>query len=213
MKMEKAVMAVLMMLVLSITLTACDKGKKPYEEAETLFNKSDYAAAKSKAAEVMQNAPSSKYIAQAKAIYEKVEKIELLFKNAGEAVQGADYGKAIKEYEGVLALDPKSPKAMEELKAVRVKYKEGQFQAAGVLIENGEYEKGIDAYKELLALIPNDAESTEVLRKTEKTLADLKGVGNEAISEFRTYIKARGTMDYERAEFARVRYVDNAKEM
>lgn len=116
------IVRIAVLIVMSLSLVACDKGKKPYEEAEVLFSKSDYDATKSKAAEVVQNAPKSKYLAQAKALYEKVEKIEALFITASDAAKTGDYDKAIKNYSEILALDPKSPKALDELKKTNDTY-------------------------------------------------------------------------------------------
>lgn len=111
-----------LLLSICVLVAACDKGKKPYEEAEALFNKSDYAAAKNKAVEVVQNAPKSKYLAQAKTLYEKVEMIEAIFKTAEDAAQVGDYEKAIKDYNEILALDPKSPKAVSNLRKTKETY-------------------------------------------------------------------------------------------
>ena len=69
--------AIGILLFLSCVLIAsCDTGKKPYEEAEALFNQSKYSAAKSKAEEVIKNAPKSKYAPMAQAIVEKIEKAD-----------------------------------------------------------------------------------------------------------------------------------------
>ncbi|MEK6680085.1 MAG: hypothetical protein AABY39_11775 [Nitrospirota bacterium] len=65
--------AIGILLFLSCVLIAsCDTGKKPYEEAEALFNQSKYSAAKSKAEEVIKNAPKSKYVPMAKEMVEKI---------------------------------------------------------------------------------------------------------------------------------------------
>lgn len=206
---SKAILALLIIL----SLFACDKGKKPYQEAETLFNKSDYAAAKSKAAEVIQNAPNSKYLAQAKALYEKTEKVETLFKTAGEAEQSGDYKKAINDYEGILALDSKSPKAIEELERIKAAYKGRLMQQSKEFVENGEFEKGIESYREILTFARNDKDVIDALNSAETTFANLKQTGDEAMRQFRIYIKTRGTRDYEGAEYARIRYVQKAREL
>lgn len=105
--------AVVLMSLCCILLVGCDKGKKPYEEAEVQFNKSDYATAKAKAQEVIQNAPNSKYLPQASAILEKVEKIESLSKVAAASIEDGDYEKGIAAYKEVLLLDPNNKKAFE----------------------------------------------------------------------------------------------------
>lgn len=107
-------------LLIGLLMSACDKGKKPYEEAETMFNKSDYAAAKSRAAEVAQNAPNSKYLPQAKAILEKVEKIESLSKLATISIGEGNYEKGAKTYKEVLALAPNDKAAKEGLQSAEV---------------------------------------------------------------------------------------------
>lgn len=150
-------MAAILFLAAGLLFAGCDKGKKPYEEAEALFNKSDYAAAKSKAAEVIQNAPQSEYLAQAKALYEKVGKIEGLFKSASEAAKNREYNKAIKNYEEVLALDSKSPKATKWLQ------KSKHLQDAKMFEERGEYRNAEEAYKEILAFLSNDVDANEGL--------------------------------------------------
>ena len=67
--------AICFLLFLSfIFIASCDRGKKPYEEAEALFNQSNYSAAKSKAVEVIKNAPKSKYAPMAKEMVEKIDK-------------------------------------------------------------------------------------------------------------------------------------------
>lgn len=193
--------------LLLFLLAACDKGKTPYQEAEQAFAESNYSVAKGKVLEVIQNAPQSKYIAQAKAIYEKVEQIELLFKSADASVQAEDYKKAMQAYQGVLAMDAKSPTAVEGLKTVSAKYKDAQLEAGKASVEKGEYEEGIEIYKELISVIPNDADVSQALRNAETTFSSLKEIGDDAIAEFRVYIKAKGTRNYELAEFARVRYL------
>lgn len=192
-----------------LLISACDKGKKPYEEAEALFSNSDYAAAKSKAVEVIQNAPNSKYLAQAKAIYEKVEKIETLFKAADVALQAADYKKAINDYEGMLALDGKSPKALEGVEKTKGTYKSQLMQEGKGFIESGEYEKGIESYREILTFSRNDKDATGTLLDVEATFANLKQTGDESMQHFRIYMQARGTRDYQTAEIARVKYVQS----
>lgn len=202
-----------LLFFLCIFVYACDKGKTPYEEAKAMFNKSDYSAAKSKAVEVIQNAPKSKYLAQAKALYEKVEMIEVLIKTAGEAGQTGDYKKAIKDYEGILALDGKSPKAIEELEKAKGTYKSKLMQEGKAYVENGEYENGIESYREILTFAKNDKEAADALKETEATFSNLKQTGDKAMRHFRIYIQARGTRDYETAEVSRVRYLEAAKKL
>lgn len=199
----------LLLLALGLTLSACDKGKRPYEEAESLFGKSDYASAKSKAVEVIQNAPNSSYLAQAKVLYEKLEKIEALFKTAEEAGQSDDYKKAIRDYDGILALDSKSPKALEELEKTKGIYKNKLMQESKEFIESGEYEKGIESYQEILTFARNDREAADALKETETTFSNLKQTGDEAMRHFRIYMQARGTRDYQTAEIARVKYLQS----
>lgn len=98
--------AVILFLAAGFLFAGCDKGKKPYEEAEALFNKSDYAAAKIKASEVVQNAPNSKYLSQARVILENVEKIESISKAAAASIEEGDYEKGIAAYSEVLTLAP-----------------------------------------------------------------------------------------------------------
>lgn len=57
-----------------IFISSCDRGKKPYEESEVLFSQLKYSAAKSKAEEVIKNAPKSKYAPMAQAMVEKIDK-------------------------------------------------------------------------------------------------------------------------------------------
>lgn len=206
---KRKTLTLLLMLALGFIFDGCDKGKKPYEEAEALFNKSDYASTKSKVAEVLQNASNSKYLAQAKAIYEKVEKIETLFKAADEAVQATDYKKAIKDYEEILALDGKSPKALEGLEKSQRIYKNQLMQEGKGFIESGEYEKGIESYREISTFVRNDKEATDALKEAEAIFSDLKQTGDEAMRQFRIYMQARGTRDYQTAEVARRKYVQN----
>lgn len=59
-----------------IFMSSCDRGKKPYEESEVLFSQSNYSAAKSKAEEVIKNAPKSKYAPMAKEMVEKIDKAD-----------------------------------------------------------------------------------------------------------------------------------------
>lgn len=198
-------------LLIGSVIIACDKGKKPYEEAEALFNKSDYAAAKNKAVEVVQNAPKSAYLAQAKALYEKVEKIEVLFNDTGEAGQKGDYKKAITGYSEILTIDSKSPKAVEGLEKAKGTYKNKLMQEGKEFIESGEYEKGIESYREILTFVGNDMEAADALKETETTFSNLKQTGDEAMRHFRIYMQARGTRDYQTAEIARVRYLEAAK--
>ena len=69
--------AICFLLFLSVIIIAsCDRGRKPYEEAEALFSQSNYSAAKSKAEEVINNAPKSKYAPMAQAIVEKIDKAD-----------------------------------------------------------------------------------------------------------------------------------------
>lgn len=208
-----SVQRLLIFLLACMFILACDKGKRPYQEADRAFTVSDYSTAKNKAAEVIQNAPNSGYLAQAKAIYEKVEKIEALSKAADEAVQTADYKKAIKDYEAILALDGKSPKALESLEKIKGIYKSQLMQEGKGFIESGEYEKGIESYRGILTFTRNDKEAADALKKAETTLADLKQMGDEAMRQFRIYIQARGTRDYQTAEISRVRYLKAAKEL
>lgn len=65
-----------LLLLSFIFIASCDRGKKPYEEAEVLFNQSNYSAAKSKAEEVIKNAPKSKYAPMAQAMAEKIDKAD-----------------------------------------------------------------------------------------------------------------------------------------
>lgn len=106
-----------LLLALGLTLSACDKAKKPYEEAESLFNKSDYGSAKSKAAEVAQKAPNSKYLPQARAILEKVEKIESLSKTATVSIEKGDYETGIKAYKETLSLASNDKTAAEGIRS------------------------------------------------------------------------------------------------
>lgn len=197
----------LLFSLLILFLSACDKGKAPYQEAEKAFAESNYSLAKIKVLEVVQNAPQSKYLSQAKAIYEKVDQIELLFKSAEDAEKAEDYKKAIEAYQEVAGIDAKSPLAVEGLKAALAKYRDTQVKTGEASIEKGEYEDGIEIYKELISVIPNDAEVLQTLKNAETTFSSLKKIGDDAIAEFRVYIKAKGTRNYEVAEFARVKYL------
>lgn len=211
--MNYCVLRTCLLISFCFLVLACDKGKKPYQEAETLFNKSDYAAAKSMAAEVIQNAPNSKYLAQAKALYEKTEKVETLFKTAGEAEQSGDYKKAINDYEGILALDSKSPKAIEELERIKAAYKGRLMQQSKEFVENGEFEKGIESYREILTFARNDMEAADALKETEATLSNLKQTGDEAMRHFRIMMQSWLTSDFQAAEKARMRGVKVAKNL
>lgn len=66
----------ILLLLSCILIASCDKGKKPYEEAEVLFNQSNYPAAKSKAEDVIKNSPKSEYAPMAKAMVEKIDKAD-----------------------------------------------------------------------------------------------------------------------------------------
>lgn len=145
----------ILIFTLIILLSACDKGKKPYEEAEALLNQSEYSAAKNKAQEIIQNFPKSKYASLANAIIEKVDKILNALSEAEQAIQGKDYSKAIKSYEDVLALDPKSAKANEELQKTKGVYKSGLLEEGNTQLQKGNYEEAIKHYKAILAFEPN----------------------------------------------------------
>lgn len=159
-----------LLLSLCILVSACDKGKKPYEEAETLFSKSDYAAAKSKALEVIQNAPRSEYLGRAKAIYEKIEKIEASFKVVENAKITGDLEKAIKAYEEILTLDSKCPDAIASLPMLKEKYKRQSklLQDGKAFEESGDWEKAIDAYKTILTFLPTDRSANGALKHLEE---------------------------------------------
>lgn len=98
--------AAILFLAAGFLFAGCDKGKKPYEDAEMLFGKSDYAAAKSKAAEVIQNTPKSKYLPQARAILEKIERVESLSKMATVSIEKGDYVNGIEIYNEILSIHP-----------------------------------------------------------------------------------------------------------
>lgn len=200
--------ALFIFLLASIVfLSACDKGKTPYQEAEKAFAESNYSLAKIKVLEVVQNAPQSKYLSQAKTIYERVDQIELLFKSADDAEKAEDYKKAIEAYQKIVDIDAKSPLAVEGLKVALAKYRDAQVKTGQASIEKGEYEKGIEIYKNLISVIPNDTEVLQTLRTAENTLSRLKKIADDAMAEFRVYIKARGTRNYEMTAVARVRYL------
>lgn len=143
----------LIILLITIVLSACDRGKKPYEEAEALFNKSEYAAAKKKAAEASLNT-NSKYHDRAKALYEKIEKMEDSIKQVNEAVQIGDYTTAIKSYEEILVLDSNNALTKEALPIMREAYqRKGKLLEDGnAFIESGEYDKAEKTYREILTL-------------------------------------------------------------
>lgn len=101
-----------------IFIASCDIGRRPYKEAEALFNQSDYSAAKSKAAELIQTFPESKYIPIANTLIEKVNKIETSLKMAEQAEQKQDYKNAMMYYKEILAIAPKSSKAFEAIKHI-----------------------------------------------------------------------------------------------
>lgn len=103
----------LIILQMCLVLSACDKGEKPYDEAEALFNSSDYAAAKNKAVEVIEKAPKSKYLAQATELIQKIDKIEKLLQTGQADIENGDYEKGIGAYKDVLLLDPNNKMAAE----------------------------------------------------------------------------------------------------
>src|SRR4030067_1271741 len=87
-----------------VLIASCDRGKKPYEEAEVLFSQSNYSAAKSKAVEIVQNAPKSKYAPMAKAMVEKIDKCDsvMVIFRARQQAFGTKQTDANIEYEGLL---------------------------------------------------------------------------------------------------------------
>lgn len=240
-----------LLLLVSITIASCDKGKNTYEEAEALFNKLDYSAAKtkaqeviknspkskyvakaneliekinfkeaemlfnksnyadakSKAAELIQNIPNSRYIPQANMIIEKIDKMVELFNQAEQSLQEKDYKKAIMNYEEILAIDAKSPAAIEKLGLTKDTYKHHLLQTGNSHLEKGNYEEAIERYKEILSFEPSNEKIIETLNKAEKTLSSLKSLGDDAMYYFRIYIHGRGTRNFERAEVARVKYI------
>ena len=101
-----------------ILIASCDKGRQPYNEAETLFEQSKYSDAKSKAVEFIQTFPDSKYIPMAKTLIEKVDKVETSLKMAEQAEQKQDYENAMMYYKEILAIAPKSSKALEAVKNI-----------------------------------------------------------------------------------------------
>lgn len=101
-----------------IFIASCDSGRRPYKEAEALFNQSNYSAAKSKAAELIQTFPESKYIPMANLLIEKVDKIETSLKMAEQAEQKQDYKNAMMYYKEILAIAPKSSKTLEAVKHI-----------------------------------------------------------------------------------------------
>lgn len=108
-----------LLLLVSIALMSCDKGKKPYEEAEALLSKSDYSGAKAKAMEVVQNEPNSKYVTQANAIIEKVDKINGLMQKGDTLFQKGDYEAALESYKGILSLESNAPDALMAISKVK----------------------------------------------------------------------------------------------
>lgn len=211
-----------LLIAVSMFIVSCDKGKKPYEDAEVLLNKSDYSGAKAKAIEVVQNAPKSKYLTQAKTLYLKVENIEGLFNAAAEALQAGDYKKVINDYEGILALDSKSPKAIERLAFTKDTYKQHLLQVGNSQSKKGNYEAALEAYKEILSFESNAADALNAISIVENTLSELKKLGDEAMVEFGAMLNARTAhnvssedwdLTAQRVETARVRYSEKAKSM
>lgn len=168
-----------LLIAVSMFIVSCDKGKKPYEDAEVLLNKSDYSGAKAKAMEVVQNAPKSKYLTQAKTLYLKVENIEGLFNAAAEAVQAGDYKKVINDYEGILALDSKSPKAIERLAFTKDTYKQHLLQVGNSQSKKGNYEAALEAYKEILSFESNAADALNAISRVEKTISETPSFAEE----------------------------------
>ena len=68
--------SITLILIFIIPLSACDKGKKPYEEAEALLNQSNW--------------------------------LQIGISSTEQAITEKNYKKAIKSYEDILILDPKS---------------------------------------------------------------------------------------------------------
>lgn len=206
---KKAVISLAVLLL----LFACDKGKKPYEEAKALLSKSDYSRAKAKAAEVIQNTPNSKYVSQANAIIEKIDKMDGLFNQAEQSLHEKDYKKAITSYEEILTLDTKSQKAIEQINLTKDTYKHVLLQTGNSNLEKGNYDEAIKGYKEILSFEPNNAEVVETINKAEKILSRLKSSGDNAMYYFRIYIQSRGTKSFERAEVARVKHMNIVDEL
>lgn len=159
-----------LLLLVSTTIVSCDKGKKPYEEAEVLLNKSDYSGAKVKAMEVVQNTPNSKYLTQASAIIEKVDQITSLFTKAELYLQEKDYKKAIQSYEDVLTIEPKGSKATTELKKVQDIYKNELMKTGDSLFQGGNFEAALEKYKEILSLDSNAPDVLMAISKVEKAI-------------------------------------------
>lgn len=172
-------------IMLCIFLVACDKGKKPYEEAEALLNQSDYVGAKSKAEEVIQNTPNSKYVPKAKEIIEKAERILTLFKEAEQATEAKDYKKIIKSYEEVLSLDTKNQRANDGLKTAKETFKKQLIEKANSQLQEEDYEGVIESYKEILSFEPNNHDATEAVNKAEKALAETPSFADDSMKLIR----------------------------
>lgn len=108
----------LLLFISFIFIASCDKGRQPYNEAATLFEQANYSAAKSKAVAFIQTFPESKYIPMANALIDKVDKIETSLKMAEQAEQKQDYKNAMMYYKEILAIAPKSSKALEAIKHI-----------------------------------------------------------------------------------------------
>lgn len=122
--------AVVLMSLYCILLVGCDKGKEPFNKAKTLFDVSDYKAARS-AAETMQTSfPDSKYVSESRALIEKITKIEGLISTGNKSIEDGDYEKGITAYKEALTLAPQDKiVAASKEKAEKVQKEVEEFAA------------------------------------------------------------------------------------
>lgn len=168
--MRNRVIKTSLLLLICFLITACDKGKKPYEKAEQAFAESNYDVAKVNVLEVIQKAPQSEYLARAKEIYEKIKNLEVSLKVAQEATQRGDLEKAIKAYKDTLTLDSKCPEAITALPKLKEDYerKSKLLRDVKAFKESGDWEKAIEAYKTIVTFVPTDKNANLALKHIEE---------------------------------------------
>ncbi len=149
-----------LLLLISVMLISCDKGKNTYEEAEALFNKLDYSAAKTKAQEVIKNSPKSKYVAKANELIEKIN-----FKEAEMLFNKSNYADAKTKAQEIIKNSPESKKYVTKANELIGKI---NFKEAEVLFNNSNYADAKTKAQEVIKNSPSNdffANANELIQK------------------------------------------------
>lgn len=148
-----------LLLLISVMLISCDKGKHTYEEAEALFNKLDYSAAKTKAQEVIKNSPKSKYVAKADELIHRIN-----YKEAEALFNKSNYADAKTKAQEIIKNSPESKyvtKANELIGKIN-------FKEAEVLFNNSNYADAKTKAQEVIKNSPSNdffANANELIQK------------------------------------------------